>query len=64
MVTGKLKFYHLLIYSFLDPGASLSFVIPYIAVDLGASPEILAEPFLVSYQWITLSYLNGYTGTG
>ncbi|PHU07163.1 hypothetical protein BC332_23652 [Capsicum chinense] len=29
-------------------GASLSFVTPYIAVDFGISPEILAEPFSVS----------------
>ncbi|KAF3631183.1 hypothetical protein FXO38_26766 [Capsicum annuum] len=33
-----------------DPRASLSFVTPYIVVDFGVSPEILAEPFLVSTQ--------------
>ncbi|KAF3631148.1 hypothetical protein FXO38_16845 [Capsicum annuum] len=32
----------------LYPGASLSFVTPYIAVDFKVSPKILVEPFLVS----------------
>ena len=32
----------------LDPGASLSFVTPYIAGNFGISFEVLAEPFLVS----------------
>ncbi|KAF3661550.1 hypothetical protein FXO37_12888 [Capsicum annuum] len=31
-----------------DPGASLSFVTPYIDVDFRVSPKILAEPFSVS----------------
>ncbi|KAF3685722.1 hypothetical protein FXO37_00334 [Capsicum annuum] len=35
------------VYDLLDPGASLSFVTPYIAVDFGISPKILAEPFSV-----------------
>ena len=35
------------VYALLDPGASLSFVTPYIVVDFKISPEILAEPFSV-----------------
>ena len=48
MVTVLLQFYHLYFYALLDPGASLSFVTPYIAVHFGVSPEILVEPFSVS----------------
>ena len=48
MVTGTLQVYHLYVYFLLDPGASLSFVTSYIAIDLGVSPEILAEPLSVS----------------
>ena len=36
------------IYAFLDPGATLSFVTPYIAVQLSVSLETFSEPFLVS----------------
>ncbi|KAF3648996.1 hypothetical protein FXO37_19182 [Capsicum annuum] len=42
------QIFHVHVYALLDPGASLSFVTPYIAVDFGTSPEILAEPFSVS----------------
>ena len=48
MVTSTLQVYHVHIYAFLDPGASLSFVTIYIVVDFGVSPKILAEPFSVS----------------
>ena len=41
------QFFHLYIYALLDPGASLSFVNPYIAVYFRVSPETLAEPFSV-----------------
>lgn len=37
MVTSTLQVYHLHVYVFLDPGASLFFVIPYIAIDFGVS---------------------------
>ena len=55
-----LQIFHLHVYALLYPGASLSFVTPYIAVDFGVSPKILAEPFLVStpvgksiiYRWV------------
>ena len=43
-----LRIFHVYVYALLDPGASLSFITPYIAEDFGISPEILAEPFSVS----------------
>ncbi|KAF3626409.1 pEARLI1-like lipid transfer protein 2 [Capsicum annuum] len=48
VVTGTLQIFHVHIYALLDPGASLSFVTPYIAGNFGTSPEILVEPFSVS----------------
>ena len=48
MVTGMLQVYYLYFYAFLDPGAFLSSITPYIAVNFGVSPKILAEPFSVS----------------
>ncbi|KAF3666012.1 putative zinc finger protein VAR3, chloroplastic-like [Capsicum annuum] len=45
-----LHIFHLHVYALLDPGASLSFVTPYIAVDFGISPKILVELFLFSTQ--------------
>lgn len=48
MVTGTLQVYHLHVYALLDPGVSLSFVTPYIVVDFGVSPKILAKLFSVS----------------
>ncbi|KAH0647574.1 hypothetical protein KY285_032822 [Solanum tuberosum] len=36
------------VYALLDPGATLSFVTPYVAVNFGVSPETLLEPFSVS----------------
>lgn len=48
MVTGTLQVFYLHVYALLDLRASLSFVIPYIVVDFGVSPESLVEPFSVS----------------
>ena len=48
MVTGTLRVFYLDVYALLDPGATLSFVTPYIAVNFDVSPEILLEPFSVS----------------
>lgn len=48
MVIGKLQVFHLHVYALLDPRASLSFVTPYVAVNLGVSLEILADSFSVS----------------
>ncbi|KAF3643747.1 Bidirectional sugar transporter SWEET1a [Capsicum annuum] len=42
------QIFYLYVYALLDPGASLSFVPPYVAIDFGVSPKILAEPFSVS----------------
>ena len=36
------------VYTLLDPGATLSFVTPYIVVQFSVSPETLFEPFSVS----------------
>ncbi|KAF3673440.1 hypothetical protein FXO38_05610 [Capsicum annuum] len=48
VVTGTLQVYYLHVYALLDLGASLSFVTPYIVVDFGVIPKILANPFSVS----------------
>ncbi|WMV54304.1 hypothetical protein MTR67_047689 [Solanum verrucosum] len=48
VVIGILRVFHLDVYALLDPGATLSFVTPYIAVNFGVSPETLSEPFSVS----------------
>ena len=47
VVTGTLRVFDLDVYSLLDPGATLSFVTPYIAVQFSVSPETLPEPFSV-----------------
>ena len=48
VVTGTLRVFDLDVYALLDPGATLSFVTPYIAVQFSVSPETLSEPFSVS----------------
>uniref|UniRef100_M1D3Z3 Gag-pol polyprotein n=1 Tax=Solanum tuberosum TaxID=4113 RepID=M1D3Z3_SOLTU len=48
VVTGTLRIIDLDVYAVLDPGATLSFVTPYIAVKFDVSPETLSEPFSVS----------------
>ncbi|KAH0721575.1 hypothetical protein KY285_005148 [Solanum tuberosum] len=48
VVTGLLRVFDLDVYALLDPGATLSFVTPYIAVKFDVSPETLSEPFSVS----------------
>ncbi|KAF3669501.1 hypothetical protein FXO38_07556 [Capsicum annuum] len=45
---NKDRVFYVHVYALLDPVASLSFVTPYIVVDFGVSPKILAELFLVS----------------
>ena len=47
MVTGTLPIFYLHVYALLDPGASLSLVTPYIAVNFQVRLEILLELFLV-----------------
>ena len=48
VVTGTLRVFDLDVYTLLDPGATLSFVTPYIAFQFSVSPETLSEPFSVS----------------
>lgn len=50
MITDTLQVFCILVYTLLDPGATHSFMTPYISVDFGVSLKILAEPFLVSTQ--------------
>lgn len=48
MVTGILKFFSHDAYVLLDPGASLSFVTPYVAMKFGVFPEQILKPFSIS----------------
>ena len=48
VVTGTLHIFDLDVYALLDPGATLSFVTPYIIVQFSVSPESLSEPFSFS----------------
>ncbi|XP_049378143.1 uncharacterized protein LOC125842906 [Solanum stenotomum] len=48
VVTIMLKFFHIDVYDFLDPGATLSFVMPYVAMRFDMLPDLLLEPFSVS----------------
>ncbi|KAG5630394.1 hypothetical protein H5410_002111 [Solanum commersonii] len=48
VVTGILKIFNFDVYALLDPGVSLTFVTPYVAMKFGISLEQLVEPFSVS----------------
>ena len=48
MVTGTLHVFSFPVYALLDPGSTLSFVIPLVASKFCLLLEILHEPFLVS----------------
>uniref|UniRef100_M1DUV7 Gag-pol polyprotein n=1 Tax=Solanum tuberosum TaxID=4113 RepID=M1DUV7_SOLTU len=48
VVTGMIQVFDFTIYALLDPGASLSFVNPYVAMNFDVIPEQLSEPFSVS----------------
>ncbi|WMV40954.1 hypothetical protein MTR67_034339 [Solanum verrucosum] len=48
VVTGMIKVFTFNVYALLDPGASLSFVTPYVANQFEVLPERLCEPFCVS----------------
>ncbi|KAH0694961.1 hypothetical protein KY285_022058 [Solanum tuberosum] len=48
VVTGMIKVFAFNVYALLDPGASLSFVTPYVANQFEILPERLCEPFCVS----------------
>ena len=45
MVTSMFKVFHLDIYAFLDPGATLLFVTPYLATRYSICHKILSYPF-------------------
>ncbi|KAH0642176.1 hypothetical protein KY285_034832 [Solanum tuberosum] len=48
VVTGMIKVFTLNVYALLDPGASLPFVTPYVAMKFNVIPQKLCEPFCVS----------------
>ena len=48
VVSDTLRVFNLDVYALLDPGATLSFVTPYITVNFNVSPETLPEPCSVS----------------
>ena len=50
VVTSVLRVFDIDVYAFLDPGATLSFVTSYIAVQFSVSLKTLSEPFSVSTQ--------------
>lgn len=48
VVIGMLQVFSHDVYVLLDPGATLSFVSPYIALKFGINPEQILEPFSIS----------------
>ncbi|KAG5614612.1 hypothetical protein H5410_014436 [Solanum commersonii] len=48
VVTGMIQVFDFTVYALLDPGVSLSFVTPYVAMNFDVIPEQLSEPFSVS----------------
>jgi len=46
VVKDMLKVFHLYVYSLLDPGATLSFVIPYVAMRFNILPDVLLDIFM------------------
>ena len=48
MVTCILQIFSIDVYAFFDPGATLSFVTPFVAMKFVILPEELLEPFSVS----------------
>ncbi|KAH0678989.1 hypothetical protein KY284_020074 [Solanum tuberosum] len=48
VVNGMIQVFNFNFYALLDPGASLSFVTPYVAMNFNVLPEQLSEPFRVS----------------
>ncbi|XP_049360778.1 uncharacterized protein LOC125825494 [Solanum verrucosum] len=48
VVTGMLKVFLIDVYVLLDPGATLSFVTPFVAMQFDMLPEVLLQPFMVS----------------
>ena len=52
MVTAMLKLFSIDVYFLLDPGATLSYVTPFVAKKFHVLPDILNEHFIVSNPWI------------
>uniref|UniRef100_M1D8Y9 Gag-pol polyprotein n=1 Tax=Solanum tuberosum TaxID=4113 RepID=M1D8Y9_SOLTU len=48
LVLGMLKVFHIDVYALFDPGATLSFVTPFVAMRFDMLPDILLEPFSFS----------------
>ncbi|WMV25101.1 hypothetical protein MTR67_018486 [Solanum verrucosum] len=48
VVTDMLNVFHLDACSMLDPGATLSFVMPYVAMKFDIPPDVLLDPFSIS----------------
>ncbi|KAH0680946.1 hypothetical protein KY285_021901 [Solanum tuberosum] len=48
VVTGMLQVFSINVYALLDPGATLFFVTPFVAMKLEMLPDVLEKPFLVS----------------
>ncbi|KAH0657727.1 hypothetical protein KY289_026475 [Solanum tuberosum] len=48
VVTGMIKVFTFDVYALLDPGASLSFVTPYVAIRFDIIPKQILEPLIVS----------------
>jgi len=48
VVTGMLQVFSFDVYALLDPGATLSFVTPFVVMKFEILPDVLEEPFWVS----------------
>ena len=48
VVTGMLRVFHFDVYVFIDPGANIFFVSPYVSLRFSVKPELLKDPFSVS----------------
>ena len=46
-ITGMIQFFDFTLYALLDPRASLSFVTPYVLMNIDIVPKQLSEPFSV-----------------
>ncbi|KAF3684468.1 hypothetical protein FXO38_00255 [Capsicum annuum] len=48
VVTGMLRIFSHGVYVLIDPGSTLFYVTPYVAVGFGLEPEVIIEPFSIS----------------
>lgn len=56
-MTGLLKVFHFDVYVLLDPGATLSFVTPYVAMRFDVGLEILSDHFNMSLLSLVILFL-------